>query len=52
MPKKKVKKSGDKQDKGKKNDSSATNADKNDSDDREKELYLTQIRYLNEKSER
>lgn len=52
MPKKKDNKSGDKQDKGKKNDSSATKADKNGSDDKEKDLYLTQIRYLNEKSER
>ncbi|XP_070820786.1 cilia- and flagella-associated protein 157-like [Chaetodon trifascialis] len=55
MPKKKDKKSGDKQDKDRKTpkkDSSATPADKTASDDKEKDFYLTQIRYLNEQLER
>lgn len=55
MPKKKDNKSGDKQGKDKKTpkkDSSATDADKTGSGDKEKDLYLTQIRYLNEQSER
>lgn len=55
MPKKKDKKSADKQDKDKKTpkkDSSATHADKTPSDDKEKDLYLTQVRYLSEQLER
>ncbi|XP_070759876.1 cilia- and flagella-associated protein 157-like [Enoplosus armatus] len=55
MPKKKDKKSGDKQDEVKKTskkESSTTPADKTASDDKEKALYLTQIRYLNEQLER
>lgn len=55
MPKKKDKKRGDKQDeasKTKKKEISATPADKTASDDKEKDLYLTQIRYLNEQLER
>ncbi|KAF1389565.1 hypothetical protein PFLUV_G00074720 [Perca fluviatilis] len=55
MPKKKDKKSGDKQDEAKKTskkESSETPAVKTGSDDKEKDLYLTQIRYLNEQLER
>ncbi|XP_031161807.1 cilia- and flagella-associated protein 157 [Sander lucioperca] len=55
MPKKKDKKSGDKQDEAKKTskkESSAAPANKTGSDDKEKDLYLTQIRYLNEQLER
>lgn len=55
MPKKKDKKISDKQDKDlkpPKKDSPATEAEKNNCDDNDKHLYLTQIRYLNEKSER
>ncbi|XP_032370898.1 cilia- and flagella-associated protein 157 [Etheostoma spectabile] len=55
MPKKKDKKSGDKQDEAKKTskkESSAASADKTGSDDKERDLYLTQIRYLNEQLER
>lgn len=55
MPKKKDKKIGDKQDEVKKTskyESSATPADKTASDDKEKDLYLIQIRYLNEQLER
>ncbi|XP_028269818.1 cilia- and flagella-associated protein 157 [Parambassis ranga] len=56
MPKKKEKKRGEKkQDEGKKrqkHESSAAAADKPGSDDREKELYLTQVKYLNEELER
>lgn len=55
MPRKKDKKSGDKQDEAKKTskkESSSTPADKTGSEDKEKDLYLTQIRYLNEQLER
>ncbi|XP_031726478.1 cilia- and flagella-associated protein 157-like [Anarrhichthys ocellatus] len=56
MPKKKEKKSDDmKRDEVKKTskkESSSTRAAKSVSDDREKDLYLTQIRYLNEQVER
>ncbi|XP_056232195.1 cilia- and flagella-associated protein 157-like [Seriola aureovittata] len=52
MPKKKDKKSSNKQDEAKKPQKSETPADKNVSDDKEKDLYLTQIRYLNEQLER
>ncbi|XP_044051952.1 cilia- and flagella-associated protein 157-like isoform X2 [Siniperca chuatsi] len=55
MPKKKDKKSGDKQDEVKKTskkESSPTPADKTASDDKEKALYPTQIRFLNEQLER
>uniref|UniRef100_UPI0037E91A0B cilia- and flagella-associated protein 157 n=1 Tax=Semicossyphus pulcher TaxID=241346 RepID=UPI0037E91A0B len=55
MPKKKDKKSGDKQDdkkKTSKKESLETSRDKTASDDREKDLYLTQIQYLNEQLER
>ncbi|XP_035513720.1 cilia- and flagella-associated protein 157-like [Morone saxatilis] len=55
MPKKKDKKSGDAQDEDKKTqkkDRTATPADKPAPDDKEKDLYLIQIRYLNEQLER
>ena len=55
MPRKKDKKSGEKQDEAKKmskKGSSSTPADKTGSEDKEKDLYLTQIRYLNEQLER
>lgn len=51
MPKKKNKK-GDKQEEDKKTAERDTTADKTGSDDKEKGLYLTQIRYLNEQLER
>lgn len=52
MPKKKEKQSiqQDKDNKTQKRETSATNY--SDSDDKEKTLYLIQIRYLNEKLER
>ncbi|KAM7415659.1 hypothetical protein PAMA_017947 [Pampus argenteus] len=55
MPKKKGKKSVEKQDEDKttqKKESPVIPADKSGSDDKEKDLYLTQIRYLNEQLER
>ncbi|XP_040011891.1 cilia- and flagella-associated protein 157-like [Xiphias gladius] len=52
MPKKKDKKSGEKQDEDKKTAKKEKPVDKNGSDDKEKVLYLTQIRYLNEQLER
>ncbi|XP_071340021.1 cilia- and flagella-associated protein 157-like [Trachinotus anak] len=52
MPKKKEKKNGDKQDEAKKTSKKESPADKNGSDDKEKDLYLTQIRYLNDQLER
>ncbi|XP_020507028.2 cilia- and flagella-associated protein 157 [Labrus bergylta] len=54
MPKKKDKKGADKQDDNKKTPKKGTAdtpGDKTASDDREKELYLIQIRYLNEQLE-
>jgi len=55
MPKKKEKKSGDKQNgntKAPKTEGPPTSAYKTSSADRERDLYLTQIRYLNEELER
>ncbi|XP_069034602.1 cilia- and flagella-associated protein 157-like [Embiotoca jacksoni] len=52
MPKKKDKKSGDKQDQNKKTPKKDSVADKSGSTDKEKDLYLTQMRYLNEELER
>lgn len=55
MPKKKDKKTGDKQKEDKKTskkDTSATPANKSSHDEKDKDLYLTQIRYLDEQLER
>lgn len=52
MPKKKDKKGDDKQDEDKKTVKKDTPADKTGSGGREKDLYLTQMRYLNEQLER
>uniref|UniRef100_A0A3P8SLU7 Cilia- and flagella-associated protein 157 n=1 Tax=Amphiprion percula TaxID=161767 RepID=A0A3P8SLU7_AMPPE len=55
MPKKKEKKTGEKQEETKKTpnkSSSETPADKTSADDKEKDLYLTQIKYLTEQLER
>ncbi|XP_040898799.1 cilia- and flagella-associated protein 157 [Toxotes jaculatrix] len=52
MPKKKDKKSSGKQDEDQKTPKKETPADKNGSGDKERDLYLIQIRYLNEQLER
>ncbi|XP_041855706.1 cilia- and flagella-associated protein 157-like [Melanotaenia boesemani] len=55
MPKKKEKKSGDKRNensKTPKKESSPTSANKTNPDDNEKDIYLTQIRHLNEELDR
>ncbi|TKS77927.1 Cilia- and flagella-associated protein 157 [Collichthys lucidus] len=55
MPKKKDKKTGDKQKEDKKTskkDTSATPANKSSHDEKDKDLYLTQIRHLDEQLER
>ncbi|KAI3371951.1 hypothetical protein L3Q82_006825 [Scortum barcoo] len=52
MPKNKGKKSGDKQDEANKTKKKETSVDKTACDDKEKDLYLTQLRHLNEQLER
>lgn len=54
MPKKKDKKTSEPAEdiKSRKKESEVASVDKTASDDKEKRLYLTQIRYLNEQLER